>query len=47
MRFLEQASARDLPQQSMLSSHPDMGSRLESLRRTLPLAQRLWEVGLQ
>lgn len=47
MRFLEQASERDLPQASMLSSHPDMRSRLESLRRTLPLAQRLWETGWQ
>lgn len=47
LRFLEQASARDLPQQSMVSTHPDMASRLQNLRRMLPLAQRLWEVGLQ
>lgn len=47
LRFLEQASARDLAQPSMLSSHPDMDDRLQNLRRTLPLAQRLWETGWQ
>jgi len=47
LRFLEQALARDLPRQSIVSTHPDMASRLENLRRMLPLAQRLWEVGLQ
>lgn len=47
LRFLEQVAARDLPLQSMLSSHPDMRSRLQSLRRTLPLAQRLWQFGWQ
>lgn len=47
LRFLEHASAHDLPRQSMISSHPDMANRLERLRRLLPQAQRLWEVGLQ
>jgi predicted Zn-dependent protease len=47
LRFLEHASEQDEPQQSMVSTHPDMASRLESLRRLVPLAQRLWEVGLQ
>ena len=47
LRFLEQASEQGAPAQSMVSTHPDMASRLDSLRRILPLAQRLWEVGLQ
>ncbi len=47
LRFLERASAQQAPQQSMVSTHPDMASRLAGLRRLLPLALRLWEVGQQ
>jgi predicted Zn-dependent protease len=47
LRFLEHASTHDLPRPSMVSSHPEMTSRLERLRRLLPKAQRLWELGLQ
>ncbi len=47
LRFLQRRAAQGTPAASMVSTHPDMASRLQSLRRLLPLAQRLWEVGLQ
>lgn len=45
LRFLERTSQHDQPRQSLVSTHPDIASRMHKLRRTLPLAQRLWEVG--
>jgi Zn-dependent protease with chaperone function len=46
MGFIERAALQDQGQ-SMVSTHPAMASRRDSLRRLLPLAQRLWEVGRQ
>jgi predicted Zn-dependent protease len=44
--FLERSLLRDA-RQSMVSTHPDMSSRLRKLRALLPLARRLHAVGQQ
>ena len=44
--FLEHSLQHD-GRQSMVSTHPDMASRLHAMRRLLPLAQRLLEVSRQ
>ncbi len=46
LAFLEHSLQHD-GRQSMVSTHPDMASRLHAMRRLLPLARRLLEVSRQ
>ena len=46
LQFLARSARREAGQ-SMVSTHPSMGNRWKQLRKLLPLAQRLLEVGRQ